>query len=66
MIKIGQIKRYVNIFIWLFIWFFIHEVKITCLYGAESPEIVEGRQRSKGQVDWCTPGMSKILSLSGA
>jgi len=23
----------------------------TCLYGAESPEIVEGRQRNRGQVD---------------
>jgi hypothetical protein len=24
--------------------------KITCLYGAESPEIVEGRQRNSDQV----------------
>jgi hypothetical protein len=25
--------------------------EITCLYGAESPEIVEGRQRNRGRVD---------------
>jgi hypothetical protein len=26
-------------------------VEITCLYGGESPEIVEGRQRNRGQVN---------------
>jgi len=58
-IKIQQIKTYVNIFIWLFIWFFIHDVKITCVYGApaeqrpgglvyarhvEDPELIGGRE----------------------
>jgi hypothetical protein len=54
-----------SIFLYGYLYgFSIHNVKITCLYGAESPEIVEGRQRNKGQVDWCTPGMSKIPSWS--
>jgi len=25
--------------------------EIACLYGAESPEIVEGRKRNRGQLD---------------
>ena len=27
--------------------------KITCLYGAESPDIVEGRKRNRGKVPLC-------------
>jgi hypothetical protein len=42
-----------------------HNVKITCVYRAESPEIVEGRQRNRGQVDRATLGMAKTASLSG-
>jgi len=29
----------------------IPNAEITCRYGAESPEVVEGCQRNKGQVD---------------